>query len=56
VIQLLVAENNKYYSQYLDTLDSDCGCSQLLDVTVREMYIFLAIIIQVGHDIKDLLK
>jgi len=38
VIQLLVTDTNKYHSQYLDTLDSDGKCLQLLDVTVQEMY------------------
>jgi hypothetical protein len=33
VIQLLVAEANKYYNQYLNTFDNDDGWSQLLDVT-----------------------
>jgi hypothetical protein len=40
VIQLLVAETNKYYNQYLDTLDNDGGHLQLPDTTVQEMYIF----------------
>jgi hypothetical protein len=40
MIQLLVAETNKYYYQYLHTLDNDDGCSQLQDVTVQGMYIF----------------
>jgi hypothetical protein len=29
VTQLLGAETNTYYVQYLDTLDNDCGCSWL---------------------------
>jgi len=29
IIQLLVAETNKYYSQYLDTPDNECRCSKL---------------------------
>jgi hypothetical protein len=37
VIQLLVVEINKYYNQYLDTLDNDGRCSQLPDVTIQEM-------------------
>jgi hypothetical protein len=44
VIQLLVAEINKFCNKYLDILD-DSGHSQLPDMTVKEMYIFLAIII-----------
>jgi hypothetical protein len=50
VIQLLVAETSKYYSQYLDTDNNDDGHLQLADMTVLEVYVFL-IIIQMGHDI-----
>jgi hypothetical protein len=52
VIQLLVAETNKY----IDTFDNDSGHSQLPDVTVQETYSFLAIIIQMGHDVTDTMK
>jgi hypothetical protein len=43
VIQLLVAETNSYYNKYIDILDSD--------MTVQETYIFLATIIQMGHNL-----
>jgi len=56
VIQLLVAENNKQYNQYLNTIDNDDICSLLPYVTVEAMYMFLAIIIQIDHDVKDTLK
>jgi hypothetical protein len=55
-IQLLVAETNKYYNQHLDTLDNDDGHSQLPDVTVQKMYVFLALTIHMGHDKWDTLK
>jgi hypothetical protein len=35
VIQLVVAESNKYYSQYLDIFDNDNKCFQLPDVTIH---------------------
>jgi len=47
IIQLLVKETNNYYQQYLDTLDEESPC---LDVTIQEMYCFLAIIVQMGHN------
>jgi hypothetical protein len=56
MIQHMVAETNKYYNQYLDTLDSDGGHTQLPDITVKGKYIFLAIIIQTGHDVRDTLE
>jgi hypothetical protein len=49
-----VVETNRYYHQYLDTLKE--GWSPLPDGPVQEMYLFLAIILQMGHDIKDTLK
>jgi hypothetical protein len=51
VITLLVAETNQYYHRYLDTLDN--GPSPEPDVTEHEMYLFLAITIQMGHCIRD---
>jgi hypothetical protein len=47
-MQLLVEETNRYYHQYLDALYE--GCSSLPDVTIKEMYLFLSIIVQMGHD------
>jgi hypothetical protein len=54
VIHCLVEETNRYYHQYLETLDA--RPSPLHDVTVPEMMLFLAIKIQMGHDIRNLLK
>jgi hypothetical protein len=48
VIQLLVAKTSK-------TLDIDERSSQFPDMTVQEMYIFLAIVIQMEHHVKDTL-
>ena len=39
---------NRHYHQYLDTLDEER--SPLPDVTVQEMCLFLAIIVQMGHN------
>jgi hypothetical protein len=54
IIQQLVEETNRYYHQNLDMLDE--GCSPLPDLTVQDMYLFLAIIVQVGHDQREMLK
>jgi hypothetical protein len=54
IMQLLVEESNRYYHQYLDTLDE--GRSPLHDVTIWEMYLFLSIIVQMGHDQRDRLN
>jgi hypothetical protein len=54
IIQLLVVETNRYYHQYLDSLND--GRSPLPDVTLKEMFSFLALILQMGHNIRDTLK
>jgi hypothetical protein len=54
VITLVVEETNRYYRQYLDTLDN--GPSPAPDITECDMFLFLAIIVQMGHDIRDSLK
>jgi hypothetical protein len=56
IILLVVVKTNKYCNQYLDTLHNENRCSQLPDMTVQEMQIFLAHIIQMGHDEWDILK
>jgi hypothetical protein len=53
IIQLLVVQTNRYYHQYLDSLND--GWSPLSDMTLKEMYSFLALILQTGHDIRDTL-
>jgi hypothetical protein len=54
IIQLLVVQTNRYYYQYLDSLDD--GWSPLPDMTLQEMYSFLVLILQMGHDVSDTLK
>jgi hypothetical protein len=54
IIHLLVEETNRYYHQYLASLED--GSSPLPDMTDSEMSIFLRIIIQIGHDIRDRLR
>jgi hypothetical protein len=52
-MQILVEETNQYYHHCLDTLE---GCPPLPDVTIQEMYLFVTIILQMGHDQRDTLK
>ncbi|PNF23240.1 hypothetical protein B7P43_G18268 [Cryptotermes secundus] len=54
IIHLLVEETNRYNHQYLDRLED--GTSPRPDVTESKMFLFLGIIIQMGHDIRDTLK
>ncbi|KAG8239259.1 hypothetical protein J437_LFUL010649 [Ladona fulva] len=54
IISLLVQETNRYYLHFLAKQDE--GPSPQIDVTFSEMMTFLAIVIQMGHDIRDTLK
>jgi len=54
IIQMLVEETNRYYHQYLHALDK--GQSPLPDMTVQKTCLFLAVILQMGHDQRDTLS
>ncbi|PNF42631.1 hypothetical protein B7P43_G01270 [Cryptotermes secundus] len=54
IIHLLVEETNRYYHQHVDRRQD--GPSPRPDVTESEMFLFLGIIIQMGHDIRGRLK
>jgi len=49
IITLLVVETNRYYQDYIDRLDN--GPSPEPDVTEAEMFVFLALTIQMGHGV-----
>jgi len=51
IITLLVVETNHYYHDYTDRLDD--GPSPEPDVTEAKMFVFLALTIEMGHDIRD---
>jgi len=51
IISLLVVETNRYYHNYIDRLDD--GPSPEPDVTEAEMFVFLALTIQMGHGVRD---
>jgi hypothetical protein len=54
VIDLLVTETNRCYHQYLDRQDKTP--IPLPDITNSEIFLFLAITVQMGHDIRDRLR
>jgi hypothetical protein len=54
IMQLLVEETNRYYRQYLETIAE--GRSPLPNMTILEMYLFVSIVLQMGHDQRDRLK
>jgi hypothetical protein len=54
IIHLLVEETNRYYHQYLDSLED--GPSPIPDVTDSKTFLFTGVIIQMGHDIRNRLR
>jgi hypothetical protein len=48
IMQVLVEEANRYSHQYLDMLDD--GHPPLPNMTVQEVYLFLSVIVQMGHN------
>ncbi|PNF40831.1 hypothetical protein B7P43_G16582 [Cryptotermes secundus] len=54
IIRLLVEEMNRYYHQHVERCQD--GPSPQPDVTESEMFLFLGIIIQMGHDNRGRLK
>jgi hypothetical protein len=51
IITLLVVETNRYYHNYIDILDD--RPSPLPDITEAEMFVFIALTIQMGHCLQD---
>jgi len=51
IITLLVVETSCHYHDYIDRLDN--GPSPDPDITEAEMFVFLALTIQMGHGIRD---
>jgi hypothetical protein len=56
IFVILLRETNRYFHQYLASLDEAGIAAQQPDITMEEMYRFFAIIIQMGHDQRDCLK
>jgi hypothetical protein len=51
IITLLVVETNRYYHDYIDRLET--GPSPEPDVTEPEMFVILALTVQMGHCVRD---
>jgi hypothetical protein len=54
VIDMLLMKANRYYHQYLDGCDGTPN--PLQDIMNSDMFVFLAIIVQMGHGIRDRLR
>ena len=56
IFAIILTETNRYFHQYVASLDEAGKIAQQPDVTMEELYRFFAIIIQMGHDQRDCLK
>jgi hypothetical protein len=56
VFQILLEESNRYFHQFLATQNNPGPSVQPPDITIEELYTFLAIILQMGHDQRDSMK
>jgi len=56
IFVILLRETNRYFHQYVASLDEADITAQQPDITMEEMYRFFAVIIQMGHDQRDCLK
>jgi hypothetical protein len=56
IFQILLEESNRYFHQFLATQNNSGPSVQPPDITMEELYKFLAIIIQMGHDQQDSMK
>jgi len=56
IFVILLRETNRYFHQYVASLDEAGMTAQQPDITLEEMYRFFDIIIQMGHDQRDCLK
>ena len=54
IITLLVVETSHYYHDYIDRLDD--GPSPEPHITEAEMFLFLALTIQIGHGVRENLR
>jgi hypothetical protein len=54
MFQILLQGTSRYFHQFMASQDAPGPTIQLPDITIEELYKFLAIIIQMGHDgLKD---
>jgi hypothetical protein len=56
IFQILLEESNRYFRQFLATQNNPGPSVQPPDITMEDLYKFLAIIIQMGHDQRDSMK
>jgi hypothetical protein len=56
VLQIVLQETNRYFHQFMAFQDIPGPSVQPPNITIEELYKFLAIIIQMGHDQRDTLK
>ena len=56
VFQIILTETNRNFHQYMLSRPTGSSSAQLPDITIEEMYTFLGLVIQMGHDQHHSLK
>jgi hypothetical protein len=56
IFHILLQETSRYFQQFMACQDAPCPSVKPPDITIEELYKFLATIIQMGHDQQDSLK
>jgi hypothetical protein len=54
IMLLLAGQASRYYHQYLEAVSE--GSFPLTDMTTREIYLFVSVIVQMGHNQRTALK
>jgi len=56
VFQIILTKTNRYLHQYMSSRTTGSTSAQPSDITIKEMYTFLRLVIQMGHDHHHSLK
>jgi len=56
VLQIILSETNRYFHQYMSSRTTGSTSAQPPDITIKEMYTFFGLVIQMGHDQHHSLK
>lgn len=56
IFRIILLESNKYYEQYYDNRNTPGPSTPHVKITLDELYTFFALVIQMGHDMRDALR
>jgi len=50
VFEIILTETNRYFHQYMSSRTTGSTSAQPSDITIKEIYTFFGLVIQMGHD------